>query len=106
RSAQIIHRFDQSNPHKISPHAIHNRAREIWILRRGEPVGEDFAAVARVVRRNRRRIERRGGLWFAGARLDQVTARFDVTGAFTIAAASVTTPAFAAHAREKIRELV
>ena len=70
--AQVVHGVDQPDAKEIGPDAVHNRARKVGVVARGQPVGQRFAPVARVVRGQRCAIERRGRLRLAGQRLNDV----------------------------------
>ena len=71
RQPHVVDRFDQADAEEIGPHAVGDRAAEIWIFRCREPLGQHFAPVAQGIESDRFAIQGQGRLRPAGARLDQ-----------------------------------
>src|SRR5687767_11726349 len=99
--AQIVDVFDQADSEEICPDAIDDRAGEIRIFRRSEPVGERFAAVTGVVGWERFSVERRGSLRFAAEWLNQIAGSSGENDALAVGRAVL-----GADAREEIGHLI
>jgi hypothetical protein len=73
RDTEIINRLDQAGPKEILPDAIDDGAAEIRVVARGEPVGESFAAVRRIIEGKGVAVQGLGLLRATGERLVDVT---------------------------------
>ena len=98
RLADIVHRLDQSDAEEIRPHAVRDRAREIRILRGGQPIHERLATVAGKILRERLSRERTRHLRFARERLHKVAVIRGEHDAVAIAASAIFEP----HPSEQI----
>jgi len=72
RDAHVIDGLNEPDGHKISPDAIHDRAREVGIVAGDKPIGEGISTIFCGVNRQRLAIKRRGRLRFACKRLDEI----------------------------------
>ena len=100
--AEIVDGVDDTDAEEVGPDAVGYGASEVGVTGRGEPVGEGFASVPRIVHRQRRSIEGRWGLGFTGSRLNEIAVGIDEKGSLTVSAASVSAPAFGSDACEQV----